>query len=228
MNDTMNVTIRENVKRILHELPDGVELVAAVKQRKPEDVMEAIEAGVTIVGENYISEAKHVYKTIGSRATWHFIGMSKTVKHDLLRKNVLEMFDMIETIDSINLAMDLDKRCGQIKKIMPVLIEINSGREPQKSGVYPEDVEALLHAMSPLVNIKVMGFMTMGPRFGDPEESRPYFVQTRKIFDRLKKSNPFNAEMKYLSMGMTNSYKIAIEEGANLVRIGTKLFGKRR
>ncbi|RQV93976.1 YggS family pyridoxal phosphate-dependent enzyme [bacterium] len=221
-------TIKENAQKILRELPEGVELVAAAKQRKPEEIMEAIEAGIKIVGQNYIGEARTLYKTIGKRAKWHFIGISKTVKHDLLRRNVLQMFDMIETIDSEGIASELDGRCAQINKIMPILIEINSGREPQKSGVMPDNVEELLARISSLQNIKVMGLMTMGPRFGDPEESRPYFIETRKIFDNIKTCNLFNAEMKYLSMGMTNSYKIAIEEGANMVRIGTKLFGERK
>ena len=220
--------IKENVQEILNELPDGVELVAAAKQRKPEEIMEAIEAGIKIFGENYIGEAKKVYKSIGNKTKWHFIGISKTVKHDLLRRNVLEMFDMIETIDSKDIAAELDKRCAQINKVMPILIEITSGREPQKSGVMPENAEELITEISTLQNIKVMGLMTMGPRFGDPEESRPYFIETRKIFDKIKILNLTNAEMKYLSMGMTNSYKIALEEGANMVRIGTKIFGERK
>ncbi|RKY42714.1 MAG: YggS family pyridoxal phosphate-dependent enzyme, partial [Candidatus Omnitrophota bacterium] len=110
----------------------------------------------------------------------------------------------------------------------PVLIEVNSGREPQKFGVMPEETEGLIRAISRFDNIKVMGLMTMGPRFGDPEESRPYFRETKRIFDNLKKAHIPNVEMRYLSMGMSNSYHIAIEEGANIVRIGTKIFGERR
>ena len=219
--------IKENAQKILNELPDGVELVAAAKQRKPEEIMEAIEAGIKIVGENYIGEAKKVYKTIGKKAKWHFIGISKTVKHDLLRRNVLEMFDMIETIDSKDIAAELDRRCAQINKVMPILIEINSGREPQKSGLMPENAEELIKEISHFQNIKVMGVMTMGPRFGNPEESRPYFIETRKTFEKIIKLNLPNIEMKHLSMGMTNSYKIALAEGATMVRIGTKIFGER-
>ena len=219
--------IKENVQKILHELPDGVELVAAAKGRKPEEITEAIEAGIKILGENYIGEAKKIYKSIAKKAKWHFIGLSKTVKHDLLRRNVLELFDMIETIDSKDIAAEIDRRCSQINKVMPILIEINSGREPQKSGVIPENAEELIKEISHFQNIKVMGLMTMGPRFGNPEESRPYFIETRKTFEKIKKLNLPNIEMKHLSMGMTNSYKIAVEEGANMVRIGTKIFGER-
>jgi hypothetical protein len=137
------------------------------------------------------------------------------------------MFDMIETVHSLEIAKEIDKRCAQIGKVMPILIEINSGRESQKSGVFPENAGKLVKETSHLRNVKVMGLMTMGPRFGNPEDSRHYFVETRKIFERIKRLNLPNIEMRYLSMGMTNSYKIAIEEGANIVRIGTKIFGER-
>jgi hypothetical protein len=110
---------------------------------------------------------------------------------------------------------------------MPVLVEINSGREQQKSGVFPEKTEQLVREISGLNNIRVMGLMTMGPRLGNPEDSRPYFVATKKIFERIKKLNLPNIQMRYLSMGMTNSYKIALDEGANMVRIGSKIFGNR-
>jgi len=134
---------------------------------------------------------------------------------------------VIETVDSIELAREIDKRCAQIGKTMPVLIEINSGRELQKAGVLPENAEQLVREISACQNIRITGLMTMGPRFGDPEDSRPYFVETKKLFEKIKKLNLPNTEMRYLSMGMTNSYKIALEEGANIVRIGSKIFGER-
>ena len=135
---------------------------------------------------------------------------------------------MIESLDSLRLAKKIDKRCRQIGKVMPGLVEVNSGREEQKFGVLPEDVEELIRKASTLPNIKIMGLMTMGPRFGNPEDSRPYFKETRKIFERLKQLDLPNVEMRHLSMGMSNSYRIALEEGANMVRIGTKIFGERR
>jgi hypothetical protein len=104
---------------------------------------------------------------------------------------------------------------------------VNSGREPQKSGVLPEDVEPLIRNISSLRNIKVIGLMTLGPRFGNAEDSRPYFVETRRIFEKIKRLKLPNVEMKYLSMGMTNSYKVAMEEGANIIRIGTRIFGEK-
>lgn len=217
------MSMRQNIQKILSELPDGVELVAAAKTRQPEEILEAVEAGVKIIGENYVQEAERAYEAVGNKAKWHFIGHLQKNK----AKKAAKIFDMIETVDSIEIANELDKRCAQIGKVMPVLIEINSGREPQKAGVLPEEAEQLIREISALQNIKVMGLMTMGPRFGNPEDSRPYFVETRKIFEKIRKLDLPNVEMKYLSMGMTNSYRIALEEGANMVRIGTKIFGER-
>ena len=215
--------IRENSQKLLKELPAGVELVAAAKTRTAEEVMAAVEAGIKIIGENYIQEAETIYPAIGNKARWHFIGHLQKNKV----KKAVKLFDMIETVDSVELAQEIDRRCARMGKAMPVLVEINSGREKQKSGVLPEKAELLIKEISSLANIKVMGLMTMGPRFGNPEDSRPYFVTTKKIFERIKALAIANVEMKYLSMGMTNSYPVALEEGANLVRIGTLIFGER-
>jgi len=215
--------IKQNVAQILSELPDGVQLVAAVKARAPEEILEAVECGVKILGENYVQEAERAHAVVGNKAKWHFIGHLQKNK----AKKAVKLFDMIETVDSLELAREINKRCAQIGKVMPVLVEINSGREKQKSGVFPEKTEQLVRDISGLNNIRVMGLMTMGPRFGNPEESRPYFVETKKIFERIKKLNLSNIQMRYLSMGMTNSYKIALDEGANIVRIGSKIFGER-
>jgi len=217
------MTIKENVQKILSELPEGVELVAAAKTRSPEEILKAVQSGVKIVGENYVQEAERVYATVGNKASWHAIGHLQRNKV----KKAVSIFDMVETVDSAEIAEEIDKRCSQIGKVMPVLIEINSGREEQKAGVLPEDTEQLIREISGLQNIKVVGLMTMGPRFGNPEDARHYFVETKKIFDQIRKLDLPNVEMRYLSMGMTNSYKIAVEEGANMVRIGTKIFGER-
>ena len=215
--------ITQSVAQILSGLPNGVELVAAAKTRKPEEVLEAIKAGVKIIGENYVQEAESTYAVVGNRAKWHFIGHLQRNKV----KKAVRIFDMIETVDSIEIAQEIEKRCAQIGKVMPILIEINSGREKQKTGVYPENTEPLIKSISALQNTRLMGLMTMGPRFGSPEDSRPYFVETRNLFEKIKELNLPNIEMRYLSMGMTNAYKIALEEGANIVRIGSKIFGER-
>lgn len=215
--------IREQVKKLLSELPEGVLLVGAAKTRTPEEILEAIEAGLEIVGENYVQEAEKAFERIGHRAKWHMIGHLQTNK---VRKAVA-LFDMIETVSSMRLAEEIDKACAKVAKVMPVLIEINSGEEVQKSGVSPDEAARLIQEISSLKNICIMGLMTMGPFAGDPEESRPYFNRTRDLFNALKGMDLRGVEMKYLSMGMSNSYRVALEEGANMVRIGTKMFGSR-
>ena len=212
--------IRENVQRLLKELPGGVQLVAAAKGRTAQEVLQAVHSGIKIIGQNYIQEAEKIYPLVGNKAKWHLIGHLQKNK----AKKAVTLFDMIETVDSVDLAREIDKRCAQIGKVMPILIEINSGREKQKSGVLPENAQPLIKEVSSLPNIKIMGLMTMGPRFGNPEDSRPYFITTRKIFEQIKALHLPNVEMKYLSMGMSNSYQVALEEGANMVRIGTRIF----
>lgn len=220
--------IEENVKKLIDELPEGVELLAAAKRRKPEEILEAVNAGVKIIGESYIKEAKKAYGLVGDKAKWHFIGIPQIEKHDLLKRKNLEMFDMIQTIDCIEIAEDINNKCAGFGKVMPVLIEVNSGSEPQKFGILPKNVVGLVKKVSTLSNLKLMGLMTMGPRFGDPEKTRPYFQKTRELFERIKTMNLPGIEMKYLSMGMTNSYKAALEEGANIVRVGNKIFEAKR
>jgi pyridoxal phosphate enzyme (YggS family) len=222
MNQKFN-QIRSTVQRIKAELPPDVILVAAAKTRTLEEVEAVIEAGVTHIGYNYIQEALPIIDAIGSRVRWHMIGHLQTNK----AKYVAELFDMCQTIDSWQLAKYLNHRCEMENRDLQVLIEINSGEESNKTGVLPENVEDLAKKVADLQHLQLQGLMTMGPRFGDPEKSRPYFTITRKIFEQIKEKNLPGMEMKYLSMGMSNSYKIAIEEGANIVRIGTKLFGER-
>jgi hypothetical protein len=216
--------IREQVKKLLEELPEGVLLVGAAKTRTPDEILEAIDAGLEIVGENYVQEAERAFDKIGHRAKWHMIGHLQTNKV----KKAVAVFDMIETVSSLRLAEEIDKACAKAGKVMPVLIEINSGEEEQKSGVNPDEAPDLIRAMSSLTNICVQGLMTMGPFTGDPEDSRPYFQRTREIYDALKAMELRGVEMKHLSMGMSNSYQVAVEEGANMIRIGTKLFGERK
>ena len=135
--------------------------------------------------------------------------------------------DIIETVDSVRLADALEAACAAAGRVMPVLVEVNSGRETSKSGVFPEDLEKLVRGLQAYEHIRVEGLMTMGPRFGDPELARPFFRATREAFEHLSRLDLPNVSMQTLSMGMSNSYQIAIEEGANLVRIGTLLFGER-
>ena len=206
------VSIAENVKQILAELPEGVRLVAAAKTRTPQEILEAVEAGIKIVGENYVQEAETAFQAIGNRVEWHLIGHLQRNKV----KRAVELFDMIETVDSLEIASEIDKRCGQIGKVMPVLVEINSGREAQKAGVMPEDAIELIKAIADFKNIRVEGLMTMGTATGDTDELRANFRETKRLFEQIKQIHLPNVDMKYLSMGMTDSYKIALEEGANI------------
>ena len=215
-------SIAARVSHILETLPPDVTLVAAAKGRTPAEIKAAIQAGITHVGHNYVQEARAMIPALGDSATWHMIGHLQRNKVN----KAVELFDMIETVDSLRLAEALDRRCAVIGKVMPVLVEIDSGREASKTGTLPEDVDDLIQRLNELQHIRVQGLMTMGPRFGDPEQARPYFRATRAAFERLSAWNLPNVTMRYLSMGMSNSYLVAIEEGANIVRIGTKIFGR--
>jgi pyridoxal phosphate enzyme (YggS family) len=215
--------IKDNVAAILRELPPGVELVVAAKTRTAAEILEAIEAGVGIIGENYVQEAADVFPAIGGRARWHFIGHLQTNKV----KKAVEIFDLIETVDSIGLGREIDKRSAAAGKTIDILVEVNSGSEPQKAGVLPEEAEPLVRSLAALPHLRVRGLMTMGPFEGDPEDSRPYFKETRRVWEALMIQAIPGTEMRYLSMGMTNSWRVAIEEGATMVRIGTAIFGPR-
>jgi pyridoxal phosphate enzyme (YggS family) len=214
-------SIEENIRRIFSELPPGVRLVVAAKGRSVSEVKTAIENRAGIIGENYVQEAEQAFKAIGNAVQWHCIGHLQKNKV----KSAVAIFDMIETVDSIELAREIDKRCKQIDKTMPVLIEVNSGREENKSGVFPEDVIRLGQEIAGLKNVRLVGLMTMGPTVSSPEESRPYFKLTMQVLEEMKKIKLPGVEMESLSMGMTDSYRVAVEEGANIVRIGTGIFG---
>lgn len=215
--------IQENVKRILNELPPDVMLVGAAKTRTPAEVLDAVSAGLAIVGENYVQEAERAREAVGERVKWHLIGHLQSNK----AKKAVKLFDMIETLDSLNLAQAVDRAAEKEGKLMPVLIEINSGEEPQKHGVLPGEALELIQGLADFPHIRVMGLMTMGPLLDDPESLRPYFRRTRELFEQIRSLSLPHVEMRYLSMGMSDSYRVAIEEGANLVRIGTALFGER-
>lgn len=212
--------IRENYERIRRELPDHVALVVAAKSRTAAEVREVIEAGAEIIGENYVQEAERKFREIGNRVRWHMIGHLQRNKV----KKALQIFDCIQTVDSVRLAQEIDKRAA---RVVPVFIEVNIGGEETKFGVSPEGVLDLIQEISILQNIRVEGLMSMEPYFEDPERVRPYFKRMRRLFEQIKAQNIPGVEMRVLSMGMTNSYRVAVEEGSNMVRIGTAIFGPR-
>ena len=215
--------IETNVKKILNEIPRDIIVVAAAKRKTIEEIEIVIKVGIKVIGENYLQEARKIIPNIKENCKYHFIGHLQKNKV----KYVVPLFDMIETVDSVELAEKINGISEKQNKTMDILIEVNSGRESQKNGIFPERTKDLILQINELRHIRILGLMTMGPRFGNPEDSRKYFKITKKIFDDLKDSNIENCEMRYLSMGMSNSYAIAIEEGANIIRIGTKIFGKR-
>lgn len=229
------MSIAENYKKIRKEIPDYVTLVVAAKQRTKEEIEELIDAGATDLGENYVQDAQEMYEQLGEKAKkvrWHMIG---NLQKNKINK-ALKIFDVIQSVDSYEKAQAINKRVEAAgKTLIPIYIEINIGSEDSKAGIKPDEhepfegyMENLIKNISKLEHIRVEGLMTMGPRFGDPENSRPYFRRTKEIFDNIKKLNLPNVSMKTLSMGMTNSYKVAIDEGSNMVRIGTAIFGQRK
>jgi len=229
------MSISKSYARIRREIPDYVTIVLSCKTRTVEEIKEVIDAGATDIGENYVQEAGQMYSALKKDATkvrWHMIGSLQTNKIN----KALRIFDTIQSIDSLPKAIAIDRRIERARKQrVPIYIEINIGSEDSKAGIKPmehepfdEYVENLVRDMSRLEHIRLEGLMTMGPRFGNPEDVRPYFRRTKKIFEKIKTLRIPNVDMKYLSMGMTNSYRVAIEEGSNMVRIGTAIFGERK
>ncbi|WP_214060857.1 MULTISPECIES: YggS family pyridoxal phosphate-dependent enzyme [unclassified Mesotoga] len=216
--------IVDNVKRLRREVPDYVTIVAASKTRTASEILELLDSGLRDVGENYVQEAQEKFEVIGSKARWHCIGHLQRNKV----KKAVEIFDLIQTVDSLKLAEEIDKRCAFINRRMPIMIEVNSGREEKKAGVFPENVFELIESISSLENISVVGLMTMGPLTDDQEEIRPYLRLTRELFEEISMQKIERVQMRYLSMGMSGSYKVAIEEGSNMVRLGTIIFGERQ
>ena len=215
--------IRDNAAAILATIPPSVTVLAAAKSRDASEVIEVIDAGITDIGENYFQESRAMIEAIGKKATWHFIGhiQKNKVKH------IVPLFDIIQTVDTYELAAMIDQHAEKHGKIMPVLVEVNSGREDNKHGAMPEAVEELVRRISVLPNLRVRGLMTMGPFLEDFEGLRPFFRETKALFDEMRSKALPDVDMEILSMGMSDSYEIAIEEGATMVRIGTKIFGQR-
>lgn len=224
------MNIVENYKKISEEIPGDITIVLAAKTRTAEEVAEAIDAGATDIGENYVQEAKKMHQQLGERAKkvkWHLIGPLQKNKINI----ALPIFDVIQTVGDYSIAENINKRVEKAgKKTVPIYIEVNIGSEITKYGVKPEykSILDLVKKISDnLEHLKVEGLMTMGPRFGNPEESRKYFRKTKDIFEKIKTLNLSNLDIKTLSMGMSNSYEVAIEEGSNMVRIGSAVFGER-
>lgn len=232
----METPIRANITRITENIrkkallcgrnADDIKLMAVTKTVADDRIIEALDAGITVIGENYVQEAlrkKENPELAQKSAEWHMIGHLQTNK----AKYVVRLFDMIQSVDRLELAVELDKRSRAIGKITRILIEIDTGGEVTKSGVSEEAAIDLIKAVAPLENLAIEGLMTIPPWFDDPEDARPYFVALRKLKEKIESAAIPRISMKELSMGMTDDYLVAIEEGATIVRIGRGIFGER-
>lgn len=204
--------------------PSDVRLMGVTKTVDDERIMEAIAAGIDIVGENYIQEGKRKIEKMGSKTVeWHMIGHLQTNK----AKYAVRLFDMIHSVDSMRLAQELDKRSRNADVKTDILIEVNVSGEETKSGIPGKQALDLIRDIATLDNLSIRGLMTMPPWFDNPDDARPYFVALREVRDRIIDENIPSILMKELSMGMSGDYAVAVEEGATIVRVGTAIFGAR-
>ena len=202
---------------------DNVKLIAVTKNHDITMMRDAIDLGVDEIGENRIQEASEKFVALDRKVKWHLIGHLQTNKV----KPAVKMFDLIHSIDSIHLALTVDKAAKSINKVQDILIQVNLAKEESKTGIEIEKLDELIKKVVECDNLKLCGLMMIAPNYENVEQCRPLFRQMYEIFQQLKGKNLNKAEIKYLSMGMTHDYKIAIEEGANVVRVGTAIFGQR-
>ncbi len=224
-------TVKENLLRVMEKIekaarkigrnPNEIKLVAVSKTVEAARIMEAIEAGVSILGENYVQEAQKKIEEIGRPVSWHFIGHLQSNK----AKYAIRLFDMIHSLDSVPLAEELNRRAEQADRVMKVMIEVNLSREATKFGTDEEVVVNLAKRIQNLNHLSLEGLMTMPPYFDSPEMSRPYYIKLRELKEKMIREG---IPLKELSMGMSNDFEIAIEEGATYVRVGTAIFGERK
>jgi PLP dependent protein len=200
-----------------------IRLMAVTKTVDDRRILEAIQSGADIIGENYVQEAKRKIDLMGKSVEWHLIGHLQTNK----AKHAVRLFDMIHSLDRMDLALELDRRAKAAGVVVPVLIEVNISGEETKRGVAGKDAMTLVRNAALLTNLSIRGLMTMPPWFDDPEKARPFFAALRELKDRVADAQIAGVEMRELSMGMSQDYQVAVEEGATIVRIGRSLFGER-
>ena len=204
--------------------PEDVLLIAVTKLHEPDEIEEAIAAGVTDIAENKVQEIQKKFDQIHSPVNWHLIGHLQTNKV----KYIIDKVVMIHSVDSVHLAQEIDKRAVAAGKTMDVLLQVNAAHEESKFGLDPKDVpQVFREILDSCPNVRIRGLMHIAPWSEDPEEIRPYFKEVKDLFDTLAAVEHPNADFKYLSMGMSHDFETAIEEGANIIRVGTSIFGER-
>jgi pyridoxal phosphate enzyme (YggS family) len=202
---------------------DSIKLLAVTKTVSPLSIGKAIDAGISMFGENYVQEAKEKIAAIEKNVQWHMIGHLQTNK----AKYAVKLFDYIHSVDRIDLARELDKKAGLTGRKINILIEVNVSGEKTKDGIPADEAVNLIKNISPSENLSVRGLMTMAPFLANPEDARPYFSALRNLRDNITREGITGIHMEELSMGMTDDFEVAIEEGATIVRIGRAIFGKR-
>ena len=221
---TSLINIRENISKAAknaNRRPSDITLVCVTKQVPVKFIKEAVNAGITVIGENRVEEALAKWGKLPEGIQWHMVGHLQTRKV----KEAVNMFSLIHSVDSVRLSKEIDKRSQTIGKVQDILIEVNISGEESKYGFKLNEVIPAIKEMSGFPNIRIMGLMTMAPFVDDPEFTRPVFRGVIRLKDEIISHNIPNVQMKYFSMGMTQDYMAAIEEGANMIRIGTAIFG---
>jgi pyridoxal phosphate enzyme (YggS family) len=203
--------------------PEAITIVCAAKTKGPEMIRAVLAAGATDIGENYVQEARQKISAIAEPARWHLIGRLQRNK----AKYAVRLFTLIQSLDSVALAQELHRQGEKLGSVVRTLIEVNLGGEHTKSGVAEEEVESILTSVSTLSYVRVEGLMAIPPPSPNAEASRPYFRKLAHLRERYAKCRAANIDIRELSMGMTDDYPVAIEEGATLVRIGRAIFGER-
>ena len=218
--------IQENYKKLLTEVKNinpNAQICVVTKTQPIASILQAIEIGAKIIGENRVQEAESKFDQIPSSVKKHLIGHLQRNKV----KKAVQLFDVIQSVDSLRLAEKINLECKEIDKIMPIMLEVNTSGEEQKNGFIPEEMIENLKGISKLENLKIIGLMTIAKYEENHENCRPSFKLLKNLFEEIKTLNIKNVELKDLSMGMTNDYKIALEEGNTVIRVGTGVFGKR-
>jgi len=218
--------VREQMVRAAEQSnrdPEQISLVAVTKTVEAVRIREAVQAGVTTLGENRVQEAESKCGDITADVSWHLIGHLQRNKV----KKALAIFQFIHSVDSVKLAAEINKQASRSDRNIPVLLQVNVSGEKSKFGILPEELRELYSVTESMEYITVRGLMTIPPFFRNPEESRPFFIRLRRLLEELKTGASRPDKLTELSMGMTNDFAVAVEEGATMVRVGTAIFGER-